>query len=255
MNVRAEWHDSLSCRCRALGEGRGWQSCRLVATVVGTNGSDGKAQAAQFCGEAHLGPAVALHAELVVRVAGLQQRLLCASASSDLTHHRAARARQHLKFPRSHPERMLAPCWRLQQLGRQCAPVRVPALATDSRGQRRCQSYSRILLWDRFPHVPSGVAIPAGTIKGERSQICSPVCHSARCQWLLVAILMYAGCDVATTPETSQSSGAASQGSGWHEDLFFSLAKRNLGAHSAPLPNNPPRCAICLQPLQMVWKC
>lgn len=127
MNVRAEWHDSLSCRCRALGEGRGWQSCGLVATVVGTNGSDGNAQAAQFCGEAHLGPAVALHAELVVRVAGLQQRLLCASASSDLTHHRAARARQHLKFPRSHPERMLAPCWRLQQLGRQCAPVRVPA--------------------------------------------------------------------------------------------------------------------------------
>lgn len=50
-------------------------------------------------GEAHLGPAVALHAELVVRVAGLQQRLLCAAPSSDLTHHRAARARQHLKFP------------------------------------------------------------------------------------------------------------------------------------------------------------
>eukprot|EP00208_Stichococcus_sp_RCC1054_P002233 CAMPEP_0206134926 /NCGR_PEP_ID=MMETSP1473-20131121/314_1 /ASSEMBLY_ACC=CAM_ASM_001109 /TAXON_ID=1461547 /ORGANISM="Stichococcus sp, Strain RCC1054" /LENGTH=266 /DNA_ID=CAMNT_0053526571 /DNA_START=2195 /DNA_END=2996 /DNA_ORIENTATION=+ len=44
----------------------------------------------------HLRPAVALHAELVVGVASLQQGLFSTPAASHLPHHRAACARQHL---------------------------------------------------------------------------------------------------------------------------------------------------------------
>lgn len=45
---------------------------------------------------AHPGPAVPLHAELVVGVAGLEQRLLDPAAAGDLPHHRAAVALHQL---------------------------------------------------------------------------------------------------------------------------------------------------------------
>jgi hypothetical protein len=52
-------------------------------------------------GAVHLRPAVALHAELVVRVASLQQRLLRPPATRHLAHHRAACAWQHLQVCRT----------------------------------------------------------------------------------------------------------------------------------------------------------
>ena len=56
---------------------------------------------------AHPGPAVPLHAELVVGVAGLEQRLLRPAAAGDLPDHRSAVALQQLLGAR----RELHPAW------------------------------------------------------------------------------------------------------------------------------------------------